>query len=81
MKILSSSVQKNQNLQKICQNIYINFQIWFPKYKSKNSKYIKNVEVHSLRTPVLEAYIRIECITDTVCLNNINMIATVSTKM
>ena len=34
--------------------VYINFQIWFPKYKFNYSKYIKNVEVHSLRTPVLE---------------------------
>ena len=29
---------------------YINFQIWFSKYKFKNSKF-RNVEVRSLRTP------------------------------
>ena len=29
----------------------IDFQIWFPKYKFKNSKYIKHVEAHSLRSP------------------------------
>ena len=34
--------------------VYLNFQIWFPKYKFKHSKYIKNVEVHSLRTPGLK---------------------------
>ena len=31
----------------------INFQIWFPKSNFKNPKYIKNVLVHSLRTPAL----------------------------
>ena len=34
--------------------LHINFQIWFPKYQFKNPKYIKNVEVHSLRTPALK---------------------------
>ena len=29
--------------------------LWFPKNKFKNSKYIKNVEVHSLRTPALDS--------------------------
>ena len=37
-----------ENLQKY---LHTDFQIWFPKYKFKNSKYIKNVAVHSLRTP------------------------------
>ena len=33
--------------------LHINFQIWFPKYNFKNPKYIKNIEVCSLRTPGL----------------------------
>ena len=31
--------------------LHINFQIWFPKYNFKNPKYIKNIQVCSLRTP------------------------------
>ena len=31
----------------------ISTQIWFPKSKFRNTKYIKNVLVHSLRTPAL----------------------------
>ena len=41
--------------QKISQKSqYINFQKWFQKYNTKNSKYIKNIEVWSLRTPDLK---------------------------
>ena len=32
--------------------LHINFQIWFPKYNFDNLKVHKNVEVHSLRTPL-----------------------------
>ena len=49
--------KKKSNFGKLPENLlkylHINFQIWFPKYKFKNPKYIKNVEVHSLRTPDL----------------------------
>ena len=31
--------------------LHINFQIWFPISNFKNLKYIKNGEIHSLRTP------------------------------
>ena len=34
-------------LENLPKYLHINFQIWFPKYKFKNSKYIKNVEVQS----------------------------------
>ena len=35
--------------------LHINFQIWFPKSNFKTLKYIKNVLVHSLRTPDLNS--------------------------
>ena len=51
------STKNKSNFGKLLENLpkylHIDFQIWFPKYKFKNSKYIKNVEVHSLRTPAL----------------------------
>ena len=40
--------------KKLAKNRNINFQKWFPKYNFKLSKYIKNIEVQSLRTPALE---------------------------
>ena len=39
--------------RKLAKNVNINFQKWFLKYNFKNSKYIKNIEVWSLRTPGL----------------------------
>ena len=39
--------------KKLLKYLHINFQIWFPKYNFKNPKYIKNIEVCSLRTPAL----------------------------
>ena len=33
--------------------LHINFQIWFPEYNFKTPKYIRNIEVCSLRTPGL----------------------------
>ena len=51
------STKNKSNFEKLLENfpkyIYIDFQIWFPMYKFKNSKYIENEEVHSLRTPEL----------------------------
>ena len=45
------STKNESNFGKLLENVpkylHIDFQIWFPKYKFKNSKYIKNVEVHS----------------------------------
>ena len=35
--------------------LHINFHILFPEYNFKTPKYIKNIEVCSLRTPGLEA--------------------------
>ena len=53
MKI--QSTKKSNFSENLPKYVHINFQIWFTKYKFKNSKYIKNVEVQSsLRTPVLE---------------------------
>ena len=49
MKI--QSTKKSNFSENLPKYVHINFQIWFTKYKFKNSKYIKNVEVHSLRTP------------------------------
>ena len=53
MKIQSTKNKSNfgKLLENLPKYLHIDFQIWFPKYKFKNSKYIKNVEVHSLRTP------------------------------
>ena len=55
MKIQSTKNKSNfgKLLENLPKYLHIDFQIWFPKYKFKNSKYIKNVEVHSLRTPGL----------------------------
>ena len=47
---MSINPETPKNLPKY---VYINFQIWFPKYKFNYSNYIKNVEVQSLRTPAL----------------------------
>ena len=55
MKI--QSTKKSNFPENLPKYVYINFQIWFPKYKFKNSKYIKNVEVHSLRTPALNTFL------------------------
>ena len=57
MKIQSTkNISNFRNLlENLPKYLHIDFQIWFPKYKFKNSKYIKNVEVHSLRTPALES--------------------------
>ena len=43
-------------VRKLAKNPNINFQKWFLKYNFKNSKYIKNIEVWSLRTPALESW-------------------------
>ena len=54
MKMQSTKKKKSintENPKNLPKYVYINFQIWFPKYKFNHSKYIKNVEVHSLRTP------------------------------
>ena len=45
MKI--QSTKKSNFPENLSKDVYINFQIWFPEYKFKNSKFIKNVEVHS----------------------------------
>ena len=50
MKI-QRSTKKSKFPENLPKYVYINFQIWFQKYKFKDSKYIKNVDVHSLRTP------------------------------
>ena len=42
--------------RKLAKNCNINFQKWFLKYNFKNSKYIKNIEVWSLRTPDLKQH-------------------------
>ena len=58
MKIQST---KKSNFPEILPKyVYTNFQICFPKYKFKNSKYIKNVEVYSLRTSALENVRKLE---------------------
>ena len=44
----------NSNPENIPKYLYLNFQIWFPESKFKTPKYIKNVLVHGLRTPVLK---------------------------
>ena len=40
--------------RKLAKNRNINFQKWFLKYNFKNSKYIKNIEVWSLRNSGLD---------------------------
>ena len=45
--------------RKLAKNLNINFQKWFLKYNFKNSMYIKNIEVWSLRTPVLDPKLNI----------------------
>ena len=42
-----------KNVENLSKNLNVNFQKWFPKYNLKNPKYIKNIQVCSLRTPGL----------------------------
>ena len=51
MEKLNFDKKSPENLLKY---LHINFQIWFPKYNFKNPKYIKNIQVCSLRTPGIE---------------------------
>ena len=45
---------EKKSSENLLRYLHINFQIWFPKYNFKNPKYIKKIQVCSLRTPAIE---------------------------
>ena len=45
---------KEKRTENLLKYLHTNFQIWFPEYNFKTPKYIKNIEVCSLRIPGLK---------------------------